>query len=339
MAGITVLFEGEIAFSHKDYLVNELKAIQNLEIIFREKIDPEAYKLASKADVLVSGHPTDELLKAATNLKLHIVPFAGVQHVTERFREINKSRKVILVNAHWNDYPTAQHAVALLLALTNRLIHYHENMVTGKWRVFEDGFASMPLRDRNIGLLGYGRVNRLTHRFLAGFDCSFGALKRSWQGFDDELPTPVKRYTPDEFHSFLSWADILIIAMPMTPGTEGLIKTGELGLLGPDGLLVNVSRGKLLEEEDLYNALKERLIAGAGLDVWYNYRPEPDARGRKYPYESQHPFHELPNVVLSPHRGASPIKSLRRWGEVIENIRRFTQGKELINVVDLEHGY
>lgn len=113
-------------------------------------------------------------------------------------------------------------------------------------------------------------------------------------------------------------------------------------LLGPDGLLVNVARGKLVNEHGLYTALKDKVIAGAviagaALDVGYDCRPQQDSQGRKYPYEL-HPFHELSNVVLSPHRGALPIFSLDRWDEVVGNIRRFVAGQELTNVVDLEQG-
>ena len=76
----------------------------------------------------------------------------------------------------------------------------------------------------------------------------------------------------------------------------------------------------------------------AAIDVWYTYKPEPDEQGRKYPYEL--PFHELDNLVMSPHRSASPYETPERWGEAIENIRRAADGRtDLLSVVDLERGY
>jgi phosphoglycerate dehydrogenase-like enzyme len=94
----------------------------------------------------------------------------------------------------------------------------------------------------------------------------------------------------------------------------------------------------VIDEEAFYKALSEKQIAGAAIDVWYEYRPEEDPEGRKFP--SSFPFHKLDNVVLSPHRGASPMDDLRRWDEVIENITRFAEGREdFINIVDLERGY
>jgi phosphoglycerate dehydrogenase-like enzyme len=152
------------------------------------------------------------------------------------------------------------------------------------------------------------------------------------------LPTKSEKYVFSQFTTFLKGIEILIIAVPLTPITEGLIKLKELKILGPDALVVNVSRGPVIDEESLFKALQDKRIAGAAIDVWYNYHPDPDGEGRKYPFSF--PFHTLENVVLSPHRAASPFNDLDRWGEVLENIRRFASGnKKLINVVDLEKGY
>jgi len=99
-----------------------------------------------------------------------------------------------------------------------------------------------------------------------------------------------------------------------------------------------MARGSVIDEAGLYKALKEKVIAGAAIDVWYEYRPEPDESGSKYPYS--HPFHELDNVVLSPHRTASPFDDLERWDEVIENVIRYSKGRrDLINQVNLEEEY
>ena len=84
--------------------------------------------------------------------------------------------------------------------------------------------------------------------------------------------------------------------------------------------------------------MKNRTILGAAIDVWYDYKPKEDNFGKKYPFH--HPFHQLDNVVLSPHRGASPFDDLKRWDEVIENIRKFSQNRvDFINQVDLDLGY
>ncbi len=132
--------------------------------------------------------------------------------------------------------------------------------------------------------------------------------------------------------------DILIIAVPVTSLTYGLIKAKEISLLGPIGLIINVARGDIINQKNLYDALKNRIISGAAIDVWYDYHPNPDKDDVKRPYKF--PFHTLDNIILSPHRGYSPFSDLLRWNEVVENITRMAKGHEgLINTVNLEEGY
>ncbi|MHA1577029.1 MAG: NAD(P)-dependent oxidoreductase, partial [Candidatus Thorarchaeota archaeon] len=312
--------------------------VENLELLFLDNpIEDEFLKHAKLADIIVGWRPSEDLLNASKKLKLFINPGAGVQHHIDPFRILNETRDVVLVNGHGNSYFTAQHATTLLLTLMNRVIPHHNWMVEGKWRTRDSDARSIPLRWKRIGLLGYGAINQKVHKFLSGFDVDFYALKRKW--FDGiSTPTPIRKYNADQIMDFVKEVDILIIAVPQTKETINLIGKEELELLGKDGLLVNMSRGSVVDEEALYTALSTKSIAGAAIDVWYNYQPESDETGKKYPYSQ--PFHTLDNVVLSPHRGASPMNDLFRWNEVIENITRFAKGKRnFLNQVDLERGY
>ncbi len=334
-----VLFIWQAPDRLRDHLEAGLRHLPQVKLIYPPDVEEETLiHLAPEADIIIGWRPTKELLDAAARLRLFINPGAGVQHLIELFRELTKSRQVTLVNGHGNSYFTAQHAVALLLALMNKVVPHHNWMVQGRWRKGDKDAASIPLRNRKVGLLGYGAVNSKVHRFLAGFDVEFHALRTDWAKLTGAPPTPLARYGPDQLNDFLKAIDILIVSLPLTPKTEGLIGRRELELLGPDGLFLNVGRGAVVDEESLYNALKERVIAAAALDVWYNYTPISDEGGRTSPYNC--PFHELDNVVLSPHRAASPFRDLKRWDEVIENISRFASGeREFLNMVDLEAGY
>ncbi|UCE26795.1 MAG: hypothetical protein JSW52_10695 [Candidatus Coatesbacteria bacterium] len=337
---INVLFIHRRTDEFKRYFADRLADLPEVELAFPENDAPEALlEVAPAADVIIGWRPTRELLLAAERLKLFINPGAGVQHLVELFRELNEVRPVTLVNGHGNSYFTAQHVVAMLLALTNRVVPHHNWTVEGRWRTGDEEAPSTPFRDRFVGLLGYGHVNRLVHRFLSGFDVSFAALKRDWSKPLAAPPsTPVEKYGPDELDEFLARVDTLIVAVPVTSKTEGSIGERELAFLGEDGLLVNAARGAIVDQKALYDALAGGVIAGAALDVWYDYAPEAGADGRRYPYEC--PFHELENVVLSPHRAASPFGDLGRWDEVFENVRRFAAGAdEFLNEVDLAEGY
>jgi phosphoglycerate dehydrogenase-like enzyme len=124
----------------------------------------------------------------------------------------------------------------------------------------------------------------------------------------------------------------------VTSLTDKMIKDKELEVLGSNGIVVNVSRGEIIDEKSLFIALRDNKIQGAAIDVWYNYNPNSSENGKKYPFNF--PFHKLENIILSPHRGYSPFADLLRWNEVIENIKRIAKGnQDLLNVVNLEEEY
>jgi phosphoglycerate dehydrogenase-like enzyme len=147
-------------------------------------------------------------------------------------------------------------------------------------------------------------------------------------------------HPPEALHSLLPGADALVIALPLTPETEGLIGREELALLPPKAVLVNVGRGPIVDEEALYKALCDGTLHAAGLDVWYNY-PEDDASRSNTP-PSAHPFHGLDNVVMSPHRagtgGAEEIEQ-RRMAHLARLLNAAAAGEEMPNRVDLDVGY
>jgi len=336
---IKVLFIWKVRDELKNYLSQGLSSM-DIALIFPQDENEKFYlEHAQDADIIVGWRPTQALLDAASKLKLFINPGAGVQHLLEMFSDLQNKREVVLVNGHGNAYFTAQHIVGILLALMNKIIPHHQWMVEGKWRLGDAQAKSIPLRDKRIGLLGYGNVNKKVHTFLSTFDVSFSILRNHWDKDEKyQYPTDFDKYSFSDLHEFLESNDILIIAVPLTDLTEGLIGEKELTLLGKDGLLVSAGRGAVIDEKGLYEALRDKIIAGAAIDVWYDYRPEPDEQGRKFP--THYPFYTLDNVVLSPHRAASPFDDLKRWDEVIENITRFVRGeKKFLNEVNVEEGY
>jgi phosphoglycerate dehydrogenase-like enzyme len=335
-----VLFIFEPRLELKNYLIKGTRHLDNTELIFPtpEQAKSEAFSQVEEARIIIGWRPTVELLKNARQLSLFINPGAGVQHLIPMFEELTSERNIALVNGHGNAYFTAQHGVSLLLSLCNKIVPHHQWLRDGKWRTGDKEAASIPLRDRKVGLLGYGSINRKVHRFLAGFDLDFHVLKADPQFRKDKAGPESEWYGPDQLERFLSIVDTLILAVPLTRRTENLIHLKHLKLLGKDGLLVNIGRGGIINEKDLFTALKEGIITGAAIDVWYEAEPEIDKDGKKYPYH--HPFHELENIVLSPHRAASPFSDLKRWDEVIENISRFSRGETgFLNEVDLKREY
>lgn len=336
---VIVCFISPISNQAKTYILNKLKHLDNIQLLIPQDTSKEILlNLVPNADILIGWRPPKKLLTQATKMKLFINPGAGIHHLLELFRELNEDREILLINGHGNSYFVAQHAVALLLTLMNKIIPHHQWMVEGKWRTGDKEDASIPLRFKNVGLLGYGAINQKVHHFLAGFNVEFSILRKHWDKQKSQLPTKVKKYEYYQLHEFLKKIDVLMNVVPVTSLTMRMIKSKELELLGPNGMLINVARGEIIDEKSLFLALKNQIIAGAAIDVWYDYHPKQDEKGRKYPYHF--PFHELDNIILSPHRGYSPFSDLLRWNEVVENITRMANGrKDFINIVNLNEEY
>jgi len=222
---VTILFIWQVRKKLIKYLEEGFSHLPNIKLIFPSDLEENTLmQYISDADIIIGWRPSKKLLHCATKLSLFINPGAGVQTLVELFRDLNKTRSVTLVNGHGNSYFTAQHAVAMLLALTNKIIPHHNWMLEGQWRKCDDDAISIPLRQRKIGLLGYGAVNQKVHRFLSGFDIEFGILRYDWSKQTKPLPTDAIRYNIEQLHSFLSWTDTLIISIPLTNITHGLIR-------------------------------------------------------------------------------------------------------------------
>ncbi|MCE7734505.1 MAG: hypothetical protein GPJ54_06485 [Candidatus Heimdallarchaeota archaeon] len=334
-----VLFTFKVWDELKTYLIDKLGTYDNLELIFPpDDKEGTILDLAPKADILFGWRPTIELLNKAKNMQLYIQPGTGAENLVRVFENYNRKKDIIVTNGHGHAYECAQHALGMLLTLTNHIVENHNQMASGNWRT--RGSMSYGLKNKRVGFLGYGPINKFVHEFLSPFSLEFSILKRTRDiELESSMSPKIKFYTTQEKHTFLEELDILIIAAPHTKKTENMIGEEELKLLGENGYVINVGRGPILEEKALFHALKEKTIKGAAIDVWYNYKPE-TSEGKKYPYSSDHPFHELDNIILSPHRAGSPFGDLSRWDENIKNVITLAEGRtDFINIVSLEEEY
>lgn len=289
--------------------------------------------LCKGADVVVGADHLRAILSATPSIRLVQVPWTGVDHLCDVVRTFEGVR---LANSHANAYATAQFAIGLALALMNRLREGHEIVKEGRWNDRWIPPAPVNMSHTTVGVLGAGRIGTEVARLIRPFAPRVIGLSRSGASRGDGPFDAVM--VRDDLHRLLSEAGVLFVTLPLTADTRDLIRRHELDLLGPDGYLVSVGRGETLCESDLFEALQDKRIAGAAIEVWYDYEPAADRDGRKFPYNR--PFHELDNVLLSPHRAGWTRPSPDFWEDIIENLNRMAGGRsDLLNEVDLQRGY
>jgi len=289
--------------------------------------DPAEFRL------LVGGVPSREFVTASPHLESLIIPWAGLPTATLEL--MLEYPEISVHNLHHNAAPTAETALALLFAAAKFVIPYDQSLRTNDWTMRYQPNPSMLLNGKTALILGYGAIGQYVGKVLKAMDMRvLGVRRNPTATFDNYADI----YALEALPMLLPQADVLIIALPGTPETENLIGESELILLPRGAVLVNVGRGPIVNPAALYKSLSEGQLRGAGLDVWYNYPP--DAESRPYTPPADYPFHELDNVVMSPHRGGgSEDSNTLRMIHLAELLNGAARGEALPNRVDLEAGY
>ncbi|MBL8230663.1 MAG: hypothetical protein JNL98_19380 [Bryobacterales bacterium] len=269
--------------------------------------------LISSADALLALTLPSNALANAANLKLLLYPGAGVSH--ESPSELPDG--CALVNCFEHETPIAEYVMMAILmhatGVREKAAAFSEGRWIGSGRIGGEPHAE--IEGRTLGLIGYGHIGRaVAHRAEA-----FGMRVLSMGSSQ-----------PDRLSRILAGSDFIVIACPLTSRTRSLIGAEEFRQMKPAACLVNVSRAEIVEEAPLYEALRTRQIAGAVLDVWYQYPDAESQPGRG----SSMPFHELPNVLATPHMSAWTDGLIeRRIARMCESLDQLSRGEPLDRVV------
>jgi len=289
--------------------------------------DPKAH--ISDAEVIVKGNLSQADLDKARNLRMVVVPWTGVDGLPlERLKE----RGVIVSNTHENAEVVAERAIALALAVTGRVVELHNDLSQGVWlgRPSNKEATWYSIIGKRCSILGLGKIGQAIAKLISGFECEITGFKRTPGG---EFPY-VKRVT-DDIQDAVRAGDLVFVALPLTKKTAGIIGSDLLSLM-KGKYLINVSRGKVIEEQALYDALNSGTLAGAAIDVWYDY-PSND---RPATLPSRYPIHRFSNVVMSPHVGSWSVERMHSMvNGAIKNIESFLLGGRPEEEIDLDELY
>ncbi|HVL17387.1 MAG TPA: D-2-hydroxyacid dehydrogenase [Gemmatimonadales bacterium] len=281
----------------------------------------EISRRIGEADAFV-GNLTPDQVHAARRLRWLQVPSGGVEDYG--FPEI-RDRPIVVTNSKIIQGPAmADHAMAMLLALTRRLHLIIPGRARSRWK--PTGYTPIELRGKTAVVIGVGGAGSAIAERAAAFGMRVIGVDPK-----DIAPTAaVQRIVPpDMLLEVLPQANVVFMAAPLTAATHHMLDRRAFAALPPGAYLVNVSRGGTVDTEALVEALRSGRLAGAGLDVT---DPEPPPKG--------HPLWTLENVILTPHMaGASDNLLEHRRALYTANIRRFTRGLPLLNLVDKAKGY
>jgi phosphoglycerate dehydrogenase-like enzyme len=298
----------------------------------------------------LSADAFDRLLARTPRLVWVHSASAGVERVLTR---AGRERGLVITNARGVfSRPIAEYVMMMILAVSRRLPQLLELQHERTWQPLEGA----ELRDVTVGIVGLGSIGRAVGALASAFGCRVIATRRRSEaganpagsgdgetregdargdapGAPDEEPlgevTLDRVLGPDGLPDLLAESDFVVLAAPLTPQTEGMINDETLALIKPGAWVINVARGRLIDERAILRSLREGRIGGAVLDTFAEEPLPPDS-----------PFYDLSNVIVTPHTSWSSGRVLDRSVVLFcDNLRRFAAGDPLLNVVDPIVGY
>lgn len=277
----------------------------------------EATALVKDADVLFTSRLTEDLVRAGDRLRWVQSMNAGIEDLVALSRirpEIVMTRVVGEFGSSIGEYVFAE-----LLARVRDLDRTRDAQQKRRW----DRFVAGTLRDRTLGVAGLGSIGAEIVRKGRAFDMPVHGLSRTAAG----AALVDRHYRPDQWPEFVAGVDVLVLTLPHTAQTEGVVDARVLAAMQPHAVLVNVGRGALVDEEALLNALRLGSIAGAVLDVF-----------REEPLPSTSPLWTEPHTVVTPHiSGPSTVPGVGHF--FADNLLRWQTGQPLAGLIDVARGY
>jgi phosphoglycerate dehydrogenase-like enzyme len=220
--------------------------------------------------------------------------------------------------------PMAEHVMAMTLALAKRLLVENQKLRSGE---FNQSTPNRVLAGMTAGILGFGGIGRATARLMRAFGMQIYAINHSGKSTEqaDFLGTL------HDVEQVLRQSDVVVISLPLTSATKGLIGKEQLEWMKPGAILVNVARGAIIDEQALYNHVKNHPEFLVGIDAWWT---EPFMHGS---FRMEYPFLELPNVIGSPHNSAVVAHVLvGATRQAAENVNHFLKGEKVIGIAQRE---
>ncbi len=299
-------------------------ALPDDEVIDARSAD-ERLQAFADADVIVAAKMSADEVAAARKVRWIQSTAVGVDLLKAAFAHPD----VVITNVRGVHSATiAEHAIALVLALRRRLHVAASRQATQTWAQTElQDVRVLPLSESRLVVVGLGAIGARVAALASGLGMHVTGVRRRTA---EPAPAGVETVVgPENLKDVLAAADAVVLAAPKTAETRAMIGEGELAAMKPSAVLVNVARGRLIDDEALVSALERGQIAGAGLDAF-----------AREPLPETDPLWRLPNVLITPHTapfGGDYFEAAVDF--FLENMARFKRGEPLLNVIDKAGGY
>ncbi|MDR7417640.1 MAG: D-2-hydroxyacid dehydrogenase [Armatimonadota bacterium] len=304
----------------EDRHLDVIRAVDpRVRVIAASDVD-RAAAVAPEADVIVGWQVPDVVMARAGRLRWIHTTAAGVDGLLIPQVMDGRVRLTCSVGIHAG---LPEHIMGLILAFSRRLHRAVRNQMARRWD--RASIVGEEVAGKVVGVLGLGAIGRTLAARAAAFDMRVIGTKRTVES----IPHVERVLPPEQTDAVLREADYLVIILPLTPQTRGLIDARALRVMKPSAVLINVGRGQVVHEDALIDALRTGVIAGAGLDVF-----------EREPLPADSPLYDMENVIITPHvAGASHTYYERAIPLFCENLRRYLDGRPMLNVVDPVRGY
>lgn len=312
-----------------------------MKVVMTQAVCPEGFQmLEDRADIYVAdnGDPNNYLeemkdadaiivriascngnvIENSPNLK--VIGRTGVGYDSVDVKTATEHGIPVVITPGANNRSVAEHAVAMMFALSKNLIEAQQEMCAGNWKI-RDAKKAFELEGKKVGILGLGAIGRETAKICRGCGMEIAAFdpfmtKEQIEGHGAEYY--------EDYEELLKECDIVTIHVPLTDGTRNMISKRQLQMMKKTALLINCSRGGIINEADLTEALREGMIAGAGTDVYCSEPPKADD-----------PLLNCPNLIVSPHSAAQTREAVIKMARMcINGCLAVVEGKKWPYVAD-----
>lgn len=312
-----------------------------MKVVMTQAVCPEGFQmLEDRADIYVAdnGDPNNYLeemkdadaiivriascngnvIENSPNLK--VIGRTGVGYDSVDVKTATEHGIPVVITPGANNRSVAEHAVAMMFALSKNLIEAQQEMCAGNWKI-RDAKKAFELEGKKVGILGLGAIGRETAKICRGCGMEIAAFdpfmtKEQIEGHGAEYY--------EDYEELLKECDIVTIHVPLTDGTRNMISKRQLQMMKKTALLINCSRGGIINEADLTEALREGMIAGAGTDVYCSEPPKADD-----------PMLNCPNLIVSPHSAAQTREAVIKMARMcINGCLAVVEGKKWPYVAD-----